>query len=177
MKMKKLLGIYAAYTKQTNEAVFSILKDLPFTELAADKGSYYKSLAGLANHIYGATFFFHGIIRENVPTAIPFLKGSEGLPAPAKDNDEAYMKDLGAHCAAADQATIDLIKGLPEKDMESAIKLPWFGGNPESIPLCFFLNMLSTHGTHHRGQISQILDSMGIENDYSSISPAFLTGS
>ncbi len=172
--MKKLLVVYARYTKEANEAVFAILKGIPFAELSADRGSYYKSLAGLASHIYGAAFFFHGIIRENVPAAIPFLKGSEGLPAPAKDIDEAFMRSMAAHCAAVDQATIDLIQGLSEKDLENPIKLSWFGGKPESVPLCFFLNMLSTHGTHHRGQISQILDSMGIEHDFSGLNPAFL---
>jgi uncharacterized damage-inducible protein DinB len=33
---------------------------------------------------------------------------------------------------------------------------------------------LTAHGTHHRGQISQILDELKIDNDYSGINVQFL---
>jgi uncharacterized damage-inducible protein DinB len=36
------------------------------------------------------------------------------------------------------------------------------------------LQQIVVHGTHHRGQISQILDSLKIDNDYSGINVRFL---
>ncbi|MFP4430552.1 MAG: DinB family protein [Spirochaetota bacterium] len=42
-------------------------------------------------------------------------------------------------------------------------------GNPVSIPGEGALLHVLNHHTHHRGQISQILDAMGIENDYSGL--------
>jgi uncharacterized damage-inducible protein DinB len=35
-------------------------------------------------------------------------------------------------------------------------------------------SQLIAHGTHHRGQISQVLDELGIDNNYSGINVAFL---
>jgi uncharacterized damage-inducible protein DinB len=37
------------------------------------------------------------------------------------------------------------------------------------------LHNLGAHGTHHRGQISQILDELKIDNDYSGINVRFLS--
>jgi uncharacterized damage-inducible protein DinB len=36
------------------------------------------------------------------------------------------------------------------------------------------LHNLSAHGTHHRGQISQILDELKIDNDYSGLNVQFV---
>jgi uncharacterized damage-inducible protein DinB len=58
---------------------------------------------------------------------------------------------------------------LTEQDFSRPIKLDWYGGNPESVPLSFMLSQLVLHNTHHRGQISQILDALKIDNDYSGI--------
>jgi uncharacterized damage-inducible protein DinB len=42
------------------------------------------------------------------------------------------------------------------------------------VPAFFLLNNLVAHGTHHRGQVSQILDELKIENDYSDVNVTFL---
>jgi uncharacterized damage-inducible protein DinB len=36
------------------------------------------------------------------------------------------------------------------------------------------LSQILTHGTHHRGQLSQVLDELKIDNNYSGINVAFL---
>jgi uncharacterized damage-inducible protein DinB len=40
--------------------------------------------------------------------------------------------------------------------------------------LSFMISQLVVHGTHHRGQISQILDELKIDSDFSGINAAFL---
>jgi uncharacterized damage-inducible protein DinB len=58
--------------------------------------------------------------------------------------------------------------------MKLPVKIDWFGGNPAEITVSFLLSQLVVHNIHHRGQISQILDSMKIDNDYGGIDPAFM---
>jgi uncharacterized damage-inducible protein DinB len=54
------------------------------------------------------------------------------------------------------------------------VKLDWYKGKPATVPLSVMLQQLVTHNLHHRGQISQILDSLKIDNDYSGINIKFL---
>jgi uncharacterized damage-inducible protein DinB len=58
---------------------------------------------------------------------------------------------------------------LTDKDLDSLVDIEWFGGNPAKVPLGYLVHSQFNHGTHHRGQISQVLDSMKIEHDFSSI--------
>ncbi len=50
----------------------------------------------------------------------------------------------------------------------------WFGGKPATVPLHYLLSTAWTHGVHHRGQISQILDEMGVDNNFSGIDVGLL---
>jgi uncharacterized damage-inducible protein DinB len=50
--------------------------------------------------------------------------------------------------------------------------MTWFSG--AQVPLSSVLQAVAAHNTHHRGQVSQILDSLKIDNDWSGIDAAFL---
>jgi uncharacterized damage-inducible protein DinB len=68
-----------------------------------------------------------------------------------------------------------MAEALSESDMKLPIKIDWYGGNPASVPLSFMLSQLLLHNIHHRGQISQILDSLKIDNDFSGIDISLLS--
>jgi len=87
---------------------------------------------------------------------------------------ESQWKELGAALEAVDAAYINMAGALTEAEMPLPVKIDWYGGNPASVPLSFMLSQLVVHNTHHRGQISQILDSLKIKNDYSGIGAEFL---
>jgi uncharacterized damage-inducible protein DinB len=67
-----------------------------------------------------------------------------------------------------------MAQALSDSDMALPIKTEWYGGTPASVPLSFMLGQLLVHNTHHRGQISQVLDSLKIDNDFSGINAAFI---
>ena len=72
------------------------------------------------------------------------------------------------------KATVDFVAGLAESDLAIPVKVAWFGGKPDAVPLHYLLSMTVIHGTHHRGQISQILDEMGIDHNFSGLDVGFL---
>jgi uncharacterized damage-inducible protein DinB len=176
--MKELFVINALYNQAADRAFMAILNGLSRDEREQDRGSYYKSLSGLAGHILGGTVHMLGMFKDAVAqndAASKALAALQSIALPKGPLSEAQWRQLAADMETADNAHVDFAKALAEGDLKSPVKVPWFKDNPESVPLFFMLNQVTTHGTHHRGQISQILDGMKIDNDYSGVSVAFLS--
>jgi uncharacterized damage-inducible protein DinB len=176
--MKELFVINALYDQEADKAFLSILNGLSNDEREQDRGSYYQSLSSLAAHILGGTVHILGMFKDAVAqndAASRALAALQAIATPKGPFSEAQWKQLAADIEAADDAHVDFVKALTDADLKSPVKVPWFRGNPESVPLFFMLNQVTTHGTHHRGQISQILDAMKIDNDYSGVDVAFLS--
>lgn len=174
--MRRTLLMYARYSKRANESAFAFLDGVSTEALNEDRKSYYGSLAGLAAHIVGATLYFHSLYRASSPAVAAALKATEGLKTPHdKDVSPAEWRELRRIGTVADQATIDMILALDDEALDTPVRLDWYGGDPDAVPLYFLAHQLFVHGTHHRGQLSQILDSMGIEHDFSGIDLEFMT--
>lgn len=167
--MDTTLTMYAAYTRKANDAIFELLSGLGDEALNADRKSYYGSLSGLALHIVGATLYFHGLYRQ-APAALAPLAGSKGLSAPEKGplSRDGWLS-LRSACRAADDATVALAEVADEALLAYPVAVDWYGGHPATAPLGFLVHQLYAHGTHHRGQVSQILDELGVEHDFSGI--------
>ncbi len=171
--MKDLLLMYAKYTQSSNASVIELLDGLSEEARNEDRKSFFKSLSGLACHALGSFGYFHGLFRTAV--FAPALEATKDLKMPESDSlSKAEWADLRKAAAVADQATVDFIGGLTEEDFVRPVKVEWFDGNPDSVPLHYLLSVFVMHGVHHRGQISQILDEMGIEHDYSGLDVGFL---
>lgn len=167
--MKETMLMYARYTERANAAVIKLLDGLSLQVLVEDRKSYYKSLAGLAAHILGGTIYFHGLFRASLPSASAALTATIGLTEPEGELTVEGWKGMGKAFESADRATIELVRSLDEEGLSLPIAVNWYEGNPPSVPFHYLANQLLVHGIHHRGQISQILDSMGIEHDFSGI--------
>jgi uncharacterized damage-inducible protein DinB len=174
-RMKDLLLMYAKYTQRANASVITLLDGLSEEARNENRKSYYKSLSGLASHFFGAVPFFHGLLRTAVPPVSSALKATEGLKVPRGDSLSAdQWSELKKIVTITDQATVDFIAGLAESDFVHPVKVEWFRGKPDAVPVHYLLSTIVTHGIHHRGQISQILDEMGIEHNFSGIDVGFL---
>jgi uncharacterized damage-inducible protein DinB len=164
--------MYAKYNQAGNKDVYSILNAMTNEEREIDRGNYFGSLTGLLRHIMGATTFFLGMYKGALAdgAAKKAISALDGVSFPAEGKlSESQWKELGSTLEAIDSAYINMAQALTEADMSRPVKIDWYGGNPESVPLSFMLSQLVVHNTHHRGQISHILDSLKIDNDYSGI--------
>jgi len=173
--------IYAKYNQAGNKTIYNILNAMSNEEREKDRGSYYGSLSGLLRHVLGGTKFFLGMYKGAlaeggaVSAALKAVSAADGVPFPAEGTlSESQWKELGAALEAVDAAYINMAEALTEADLSRPVKIDWYGGNPASVPLSFMLSQLVVHNTHHRGQISQVLDSLKNENDYSGIGAEFL---
>ena len=163
--------MYAKYNQMANKEVYDILSAMTNEEREIDRGNYFGSLSGLLRHIMGATTFFLGMYKGALAgAALKAVSAIEKVSFSAEGKlSETQWKELGSALEAIDAVYINMAEALTEDDFSRPVKTEWYGGNPETVPLSFMLSQLVVHNTHHRGQISHILDALKIDNDYSGI--------
>lgn len=166
---------FARYNQEANKNVLDLLGKLSNDEREKERGSYYHSLSGLVRHIGGGGLFFAGLFRGalgSAPAARP-LAALEKISFPADALSEAQWNKTAAEIETVDRVLVDFAGALDDDSLAAPVKLDWYGGNPADVPLSFMFYQLTVHNTHHRGQVSQILDELKIDNDYSAINVAF----
>jgi uncharacterized damage-inducible protein DinB len=175
--MKELFVTFAQYSEDADKAVTGILDKMTNEDREKSRKSYYGSLSGLYRHLLGGTVFFLGMFKDAVPKNSAAGKALAPLGKiemfQGKLTEDQWKK-AAAGMKAADKAYLAFVSSLSEEDLKAPVKINWYNGKPPAVPLYFMLQQLTAHGTHHRGQISQILDSLKIDNDYSGISIKFL---
>jgi len=166
--------MYAKYNKTANRAVYEILSKMSGDDREKDRGSYYGSLSGLFLHIMGGTRFFLGMYKDALKSndaALKAFASAEKLSIHEGAVSDAQWQELSATLETLDTAYVNMVEALSSADMALPVTIDWYEGNPPEVPLEFMIHQLVAHNTHHRGQISQILDSLKIDNDYSGIGP------
>jgi uncharacterized damage-inducible protein DinB len=175
--MKEVFLSFAKYNEESNRVILSIMDKLSDDEREKERGSYYGSLSGIARHLLeGEVFFLQVLFKKAVASnaaAQKALDPVEGLVIPKGKLDESQWKSLALSFAAVDGALVNFVSALSDSDYKTPVDIG-HGGNHVSEPLYFLLQQLAAHGIHHRGQISQILDELKIDNDYSKINEKFL---
>ena len=175
----KEIAMYAKYNQAGNKTIYGILSAMSNDEREKDRGSHYGSLSSLFRHILGGTMYFLGLFKGPLKNNAGALKALSALdiPFPAEGQlDETQWKELGAVLETVDAAYITMAEALTDADLPLPVEIDWYGGNPASVPVSLMLSQLLVHNTHHRGQVSQILDSLKIENDFSGIDIEFMPG-
>jgi uncharacterized damage-inducible protein DinB len=169
--MKEMV-MYAKYNQAGNNTIYSILSGMSNEEREKDRGSYYGNLSGLFRHLAEGTYYIVGMLKPALENNAAAVKAIDSMSAISGEGplDDAGWKKLGHAVKTIYAAYISMAESLSDSDLKLPVKLGWYDGNPDSVPLSFLLGQLLVHGTHHRGQISQILDTMKIDNDFSMIS-------
>jgi uncharacterized damage-inducible protein DinB len=175
--MKEIFLSFARYNEEANKTIAGILDKLTNDDREKSRKSYYGSLSGLFMHNTGGTVYFLSLFGAAVPgnaeaqKALAPLAKVEELKGKL---DEAGWKKALSNAKIVDKALVGFIEALKDKDFEAPVKIDWYGGKPAEVPLRFMLQQHVAHNIHHRGQISQVLDSLKIDNDYSGINIKFL---
>ena len=175
--MKQIFLTFAKHNQEANKTIAGILEKLSNDEREKDRKSFCKSLSGLFCHNTGVTVYFLYLMKDAVSDNAAAQKALQPL-AKYKDQQgkltEEQWKQAVSFSKIAYKALIDFIGALEDNDFDAPVKLDWYKGKPPATPLFFMLEQHVSHNIHHRGQISQILDSLKIENDFSGINLKFM---
>lgn len=166
--MEKILQLMAKYNQVANNAMIEVLEELDEGELHKDRGLYYKSILGtMAHYTAGdASFFkeyFAGFCKADcVPSSnkIEAMLESPFILKPEIANDATNL--FAAH-EEIDSYILQVVAGIEDFSALRELAFPW---GAMSKPVYQFIYAILNHGTHHRGMIASVLDSMGIENDF-----------
>jgi uncharacterized damage-inducible protein DinB len=168
--VKELYVMLAEYNTHANNVLFGVLEKAPPELLTRDARSYFGSILGILNHVLRSDLGYMNRFR-----ASPY--GFVSLSAPAAQFDPATApKQLYDSFAGLRERRqqVDSVFGafaaeLTEDVLTRELRYANPRGEQESFVIAEVLLHLFNHETHHRGQVSQILDAAGIEHDFSNI--------
>lgn len=167
---KQHFGILARYNAAANKEVFRLVGDLPAEERTRARGSYFGSLKGILDHILLCDINwlrrFRGIFGEAGLLIHPRLAPSGYVWTVYSFDDFEGMRE---ERVLVDSLFIDWVAGADTGRFGEALAYADSRGTPRRYVFREVLDHVFNHQTHHRGQVSQILDELGVVHDFSNI--------
>ena len=160
----------ARYNKAANEAMIARLAALEAGGTAAPRGSYFGSIQGIVDHIIMCDINWLRRFRELYPREEALNRprlspaGHAWLKLSYEDFAE-YRRDR----AIVDGIFTDWIASADLGRLDEVLAYSDSHGTPRRYYGREALDHVFNHQTHHRGQVSQILDELGVEHDYSNL--------
>ena len=168
--MKEYLALLAKYNSHVNRELYAIAAKLTAKQRSKQVGSFFKSILGLLNHIYSADLGW--LVRFNEKLG-PFKElDAPELRDPLPERGALMFEDfatLQAKRASLDSVIERFIAAFPEADLKKSFTFTLRNGQQRTLVVWQALAHLFNHETHHRGAVSQVLDELGVENDYSNL--------
>ena len=136
---------------------------------AANKGAFYGSILGILDHVLqGDTLWlrryksvFNSKSLESPLLEAEVLKVDQKLSRNAEE--WFHQRDK------LDSLFISFLEDIPEEKLLEKLEYTNFKGIAKSHFLWQAILHTFNHQTHHRGEVSVLLDQMGIANDYSNL--------
>ncbi len=164
----RVLRLLAEYNKKTNEKMNQHIERISASQWNHQFDGYYRSIHSLCNHLYIGDFNWlkrFGNLRE-----FNYLKDSTfqtelTLTSSAFENQDEYLVKR----SNLDLKFLEFISEISEEDLEKTLTFKTLKGIEQKRNFGGVVLHVFNHQTHHRGMISVYLDSLGIENDYSTL--------
>ena len=154
MNSKSHLELLCRYNRWMNEKLYEVCATMPDELRKADKGAFFKSVHGTLNHILLADRIWLG----------RFL----AQPFPARSLDQELYSDfdeLRRERAITDAQIEAWVAGLTEETLAMPFSFTTMV-NPQqrTYPLWILALHLFNHATHHRGQLTTLMEQNGYDS-------------
>ncbi len=168
--MKEIYSLLAEYNANANGILLGVLEKAPAELVTREAGSWFGSILGVLNHILRADLGYLARVRAGRPE-LKSLTAPAAAYDPATAPKQLYdnFADLAKRRRQVDQVFNALAAELTDEALKREVRMTNPKGEAESFALWEVLTQLFNHQTHHRGQISQILDAARVEHDFSSV--------
>jgi uncharacterized damage-inducible protein DinB len=160
----------ARYNRETNGALSGLLAALPPSELSKPRGSYFGSIQGLLDHVIMCDINWLRRFRELFGGDEPLNRPRLSPPGHAWTTFEfPIFEEFARERAVVDAIFEDWIALADTARFGEVLAYSDSHGLPRRYCAREALDHVFNHQTHHRGQVSQILDELGIQHDYSNL--------
>ena len=166
--MKAFLKEVAVYNRKADESLGKILSPLSDDQLNKETGTWYRSIRGTMEHI--TLSFLLWLKRYDHFQAFPSLKGSPLIRRDINQIKASLFEDPRRFLELmkeTDELVVDFIDDPEEEIWGTMFRYKNIKG--EELERTFWKTLFHVlnHGTHHRGEISAMLDQQKIPNDFS----------
>ncbi len=168
--MKDLFVLLARYNEHANNKLFDCLEGSPETIVTCEAGSYFGSILGLLNHVMIADLGWLNQFRSMQPRFDALADGALDFrpPSPGKLLISDYASFVERR-RRVDRVYLAFTDELSDERLREVVVRTNPRGETLNRALWQQLIQLFNHQTHHRGQISQILDASGVKHDFSNV--------
>jgi uncharacterized damage-inducible protein DinB len=143
--------VMATYNQSMNQKLYAICTNIPDLDRKSDRGAFFKSLHGTLNHILVGDRIWLGRFTQE-----PFV---------AKLDQELYsdFSELRIERERLDQTMIDWAQDLTPDWLNADLTYTDSSGCTRTFPHWLLVTHMFNHQTHHRGQLTTLLNQMGYE--------------
>ncbi len=151
----------STYNQWMNQKLYAVCDDIPDVERKSDRGAFFKSIHGTLNHILVADRIWLGRF-----TQAPFV---------VRLDRELYsnFSELRAERERLDLVIIDWAQQLTPDWLNADFTYTNSSGVTRTRPHWLLVTHLFNHQTHHRGQITALLNQMGYESGVTDLPAMF----
>lgn len=164
---KDIYSHMALYNKRANGEMIAVLAQLTEKARRRDTGSWFGSIHHLVNHIIIADVYWLNRFRPVFPESAVL---NDPRLSPAKlswHQDLCEDFDGFQHERRyVDDRIISWIEECPEDRYGDSFQYSDSVGNLQGAVVGQAFEFLFLHQVHHRGQVSQVLDSLGLPNNF-----------
>jgi uncharacterized damage-inducible protein DinB len=141
--------VMASYNQWMNQKLYDICANIPDLERKSDRGAFFKSIDGTLNHILIGDLIWLGRFTQQ-----PFV---------AKLDQELYsdFSELRAERTRLDATILDWVQTLTPDWLNQPFTYTNSSGFTRTLPHWLLVTHLFNHQTHHRGQLTTLLNQLG----------------
>jgi uncharacterized damage-inducible protein DinB len=139
----------STYNQWMNQQLYQVCANITDVDRKSDRGAFFKSIHGTLNHILIADQIWLGRFTEQ--------------PFGAKLDGELYsnFSELRAERERVDLTMIDWAENLAPDWLNEQLTYTNSSGLTRTLPYWLLVTHMFNHQTHHRGQLTTLLNQMG----------------
>lgn len=164
MSLKTHFELMADYNQWMNESVYLAAGKLSADDLSQDRGAFFQSIIGTLNHILVGDIIWLKRFAEH-PSSLKSLEHVRVLQKPLGLDTVLYFdfKELQIARVKLDKVIKDFASELTDEEIGSNLTYTNTKGELYSKNFGHVIQHFFNHQTHHRGQVTTLLNQQGID--------------
>jgi uncharacterized damage-inducible protein DinB len=168
--MKTIFQAFAKYNQSVDLSISELVEPLTEEKIKEKTKAFFPSIFETMNHNFMSDLFWLKRFKDGFQDSKALSNEVVSLDFRGLRTEmEGDYTKLFQYRKQADEVILQLIEEWDENTLKSVFKYKTFKGEAMENNLWKILLQWFNHQSHHRGQISVLLDMIDVKNDYSSM--------